>query len=332
MKIITCTGYGGTGSSAITDLLKEFNNITCPGDFEFRFLQDPFGVRDLEYALIENNQRLNTDYFIKKFKKQINYLHDTRVNNYEKYFNNKFLKYSFEYIDNLIDNQWTGFWHKDIEESNFLKKCIYYLERAFQKYILKKKEGGAEYINRFLKINMYYSNPKEKFYIETKKYLKNLFLEIDKNSLNTIALDQLVPPNNIEPYFNYFEDLKVIVVDRDPRDIFLLNKMFWKELWIPAEIDTFISWYKNIRNNNTYRKNNKNILFINFEELIYSYQETLEKIYKFLDIKEINHISKKKFFNPEVSIKNTKLYINPEKIYTKDIRKIEKELKEFLYT
>ena len=38
-KIITCTGYGGTGSSAITDLLKEFQNVYSYGDVEFRFLQ-----------------------------------------------------------------------------------------------------------------------------------------------------------------------------------------------------------------------------------------------------------------------------------------------------
>ena len=34
-KIITCTGYGATGSSVITDLLKEFKTVHSLGDFEF---------------------------------------------------------------------------------------------------------------------------------------------------------------------------------------------------------------------------------------------------------------------------------------------------------
>ena len=40
-SIITCTGYGGTGSSVVSDLLKEFKTVHSFGDFEFRFLQDP---------------------------------------------------------------------------------------------------------------------------------------------------------------------------------------------------------------------------------------------------------------------------------------------------
>ena len=86
MKLITCTGYGSTGSSVVTDLLAEFKDINSYGDFEFRFLQDPHGLRDLEYGLFENNNRLNTDYHIKQFIKYSKFLSKSRVNNYEKYF------------------------------------------------------------------------------------------------------------------------------------------------------------------------------------------------------------------------------------------------------
>ena len=52
MKIITCAGYYGTGSSAVTDILGEFDNIHFMGDYEFRFIQDPGGIADLEYNIV----------------------------------------------------------------------------------------------------------------------------------------------------------------------------------------------------------------------------------------------------------------------------------------
>ena len=46
-KIITCAGYHGTGSSLVTDLLKEFLNTKSFGEYEYRFLQDPNGVKEI---------------------------------------------------------------------------------------------------------------------------------------------------------------------------------------------------------------------------------------------------------------------------------------------
>lgn len=46
-NIITCASYGGTGSSAITDLMKEFNNVKSLGEFEFSIAHDLDGISDL---------------------------------------------------------------------------------------------------------------------------------------------------------------------------------------------------------------------------------------------------------------------------------------------
>ncbi|MBS9436690.1 hypothetical protein EAE91_05700 [Photorhabdus noenieputensis] len=66
-KVITCTGYGDTGSSVVSDLLKEFSNIHSFGNFEFGFLQDPHGIRDLDYGIVQNNNRLTTNYHINNY-------------------------------------------------------------------------------------------------------------------------------------------------------------------------------------------------------------------------------------------------------------------------
>ena len=52
-KIIVPTGYMGSGSSAVTDLLKEYPVLnTKNSDFEFVFLHAPNGVFDLENKLL----------------------------------------------------------------------------------------------------------------------------------------------------------------------------------------------------------------------------------------------------------------------------------------
>lgn len=48
-KVISCSSYNGTGSSAITDLISEYNGVKSLTEYEFRFIQDTDGVMDLEY-------------------------------------------------------------------------------------------------------------------------------------------------------------------------------------------------------------------------------------------------------------------------------------------
>ena len=47
-NIFTSTGFGGTGSSAIIDILSEFSNGKSLGNAEIWFLQEQNGISDLE--------------------------------------------------------------------------------------------------------------------------------------------------------------------------------------------------------------------------------------------------------------------------------------------
>lgn len=332
-KIITCTGYGGTGSSAITDLLKEFKNVYSYGDFEFNFLFFPNGIRDLEYGVVENNERNITDYRVKQFRKKMDYLYNTKINSYRKIFGQNFKIYTDEYIKNLVEIQWKGFSSKDILEETFFKKFLYYTERFIQKKIFKQKEGGAKFYKNKNSMSYTYLS-KEEFYSETKEYLNKLFITLLSEEKEYLALDQLVPSSNINKYLDYFYDLKVVVVDRDPRDVYLLNEVFWHEPWIPSkDINIFIKWYKLLREHQQtelINENKKQILRIKFEDMIFNYEETLNKVLSFLEVSKEKHIRKKEFFNPEISIKNTRLFKNYPQ-YQGNIKLIEKELGEFCY-
>jgi hypothetical protein len=328
MKLITTTGYGATGSSVVTDLLKEFNGVQSMGDFEFRFLQDPHGLKDLEYGLFENNNRLNTDYYIKQFIKYIGYLSKSPIYNYERFFNNRFRDISDEFIKSIIDIKWNGYWHQDIIDEKPIKKFFYYLERFYQKKILKQKDSGAN----FYKNKMYYARPnsKEEFYTEVKKYTNKLFKTMIKDDSGFLVLDQLVPVDHNQTYLNYFDNLKIIIVDRDPRDLYLLEKYEYKEKYLPWEnVESFVKHYKLLREHKKEDMPNENVMYINFEDFIYDYDNTIDKVTDFCKIDKNKWIDKKKYFNPDISIKNTKKWlVYPEA--KKEIDYIKKELKEFL--
>ena len=67
MRIISCASYYGSGSSAITDLISEYDNVFSFTDEEFRFTHDPDGISDLEYNLVQNFNRHNSGRALKRY-------------------------------------------------------------------------------------------------------------------------------------------------------------------------------------------------------------------------------------------------------------------------
>lgn len=325
-KIITCASYGGTGSSAITDLLKEFKSCKSFGDFEFSFLHYPNGIRDLELSILDRNSRLNTSYMIYQFFKT-----NKRIEKeYKKYFGDTYFELTKKYIESLVQISWNGTSELYTNNENKALKLLYRILNKLFNIVKLKKEGVYFQKQNYPLYSCYIS--KEQFYRHTQNYLNKLFENLDKEEkYEKIILDQLVPSSDINSYLNYFKDLRVIVVDRDPRDLYILNREFWKEGWIPENINTYIKYFKTIRMHQNYEIEDKNkVLRIRFEDLVYSYEETLKKILLFLELNEEDHLDKKQFFNPEISIKNTNLQVKYLK-YKKEVEMIENELKEFCY-
>ena len=52
MKVISCASFRNTGSSAVTDLISEYDSVHSLTRYEFRFVHDTDGIMDLEYNLI----------------------------------------------------------------------------------------------------------------------------------------------------------------------------------------------------------------------------------------------------------------------------------------
>ena len=106
MKKIACVGYHATGAGVIDDLFREFDNVT-QGQYEceMRVLQDPDGISDLEYNLVENPHRLNSGFAIKRFKKYVDRMDRT----YRKIFGKKWKSISYDYAESLAKINYNGF-------------------------------------------------------------------------------------------------------------------------------------------------------------------------------------------------------------------------------
>lgn len=332
-RIIVPTGYMGSGSSAITDLIAEFKD--CQNEYktyEYVLLHCPNGLFDLEDKLLIGNNAIRSDEAIRSFELQMKKLYNKKfwwVGNYQKIISPNFMNITNDYIKNIEQFNYQGYWytHEEVNPEMFLKlllrkplKILTLNKLRFNK-VLKYQDGmRISYINS------------EEFYKYSHDYIYKVIEEISKGKEN-IILDQFLLPFNLFRVDNYFDDLlKVIVVERDPRDVFIINKYIWQKKQIgvpfPTEVKQFCQVYKKMRESEKECHSDK-VLRIKFEDLIYNYEDTITKITKFLRFKESDHINKKTRFIPELSIKNTQLFREDE--YLEESKIIEKELKEYLY-
>lgn len=329
MKIITCAGYLATGSSAVTDYLSEFKGCSSIGTYEVRFIHDPNGIRDLEYNLIENNNRHNTSHAIKNYMSYAKKLNGNFLRKgYKRYVGDKFEKYTKQYVEEITELTCECWWHYDRFQRGELFNDI---DVLFSKIYRKIYKLPAPSILKYTHEKGYFTSiSREKFIEVTKKYIENVIMAMAKNNSEYIMVDQLLPPTNIEQYLDYFDDIKVIVVDRDPRDLFLLEAARWRCGLMPyKDVEEFCKWFEIIRTNKSVENTDK-ILHVKFEDLIYNYETETAKISAFVGLPLERHVLPKTKLNPDVSIKNTNLIMQyPE--FQKEIEVIERLLPHALY-
>ena len=331
IRFISCASYYGSGSSAVTDYVSEFNSVYSFTNEEFRFVQDPDGVSDLEYNLVENFNRHNSGHALKRFKKLVDFQTGNFLfKRYEKFFHGNWKKYSYEYIKNLTDFTYQGWWQYDLLD----KGPLFYLKKRLLNKILHLtiwRNQPERCLNSMKGEITYCSHPtEEKFLNCTKQYISQLFSSVCKGS-NIVMVDQIVPPTNLKRVLRYFDDIQVVIVDRDPRDIYVLEKYVWQDGIIPSDVETFCKWFKYTR---SHRKDEQNdslkVKFVQFEDMVYKYEETTSALAKWLRLNTENHVNSKQIFNPAISVKNTQTW----KRYpcnVKEIEYIEIELEEYLY-
>jgi len=213
-----------------------------------------------------------------------------------------FVKESNDYIDRLTNFSYIG---DSVVHRYRLNPMQYFYRRISSKVGLYNNTG-----------TMKVSRPTEKMFVhETRKYLNNIFknYKIQYNA-KCIVLDQAIPVSNIMKSSRYFSSIKTIVVDRDPRDIYVSlvkrRKLLGFELHNKDSVDKYIDWHKILRENAKDNLTNKDVLYVNFEDLVLDYSSTISKVKKFIGEKESNHIYPGKYFDNNKAANNVGLWKN----------------------
>lgn len=316
MYVIT-VGSGNSGCGAVHDYLRSRNDFSAPffGQ-EFRLINDPDGIDFLFNNFYENFSINNAAIAFERFKR-----YSKKLSNINFYKKNKKISLFNKGVDKVVDN-----YLKKISALEYyampqykyiflgiIEKLVFY----FKYKILSKKINDI----RLFKISL--PVDEETFLKETKKFIYDLFKK-NTNLKKNIVLDQAASYWNPERYFKYFENLKIIIVNRDPRAIFYSMSHRNSKAYPSKSVEEFCVWYSYIRSKQSKFKN-KNIYILQYENFINNFDLESKKLNNFLKIKKIKNLN----FNLSYSKKNVLKY--KSKINKKDEYYIKTKLKNFLY-
>lgn len=306
-SIIAVSGYGCSGSGVVLDFLKECSGIEMLADnFEFRLLRDPYGVLDLEDALVGGWDYISSNKAIQNFLRFAWLLHRNGKGlrgygaRYGQIMTPEFYNITEDYINSLTDFT--------IQTSTYPVYIYDAWTQIIMSKIWRKIKRRASKPLRFAKPTA------NEFQQQTNKYLNMLFDLVAKHSGNRLVLDQAIPAENIlraEQAFNYFDEIKMIIVDRDPRDIFAQNRkemVLGKKGLDKAVATKFTKFYRRKREDAKLIANDKRIIKLQFEDFVYNYDEVRSLVLEHLDVKPEQHVAPKRHFNPQLSKENIGLW------------------------
>jgi len=315
-KYLDLSGFSFTGKSAYNNVFAEFSGFDAHAfDVEFDLVRTKDGILDLHTALIENWSPVRSSEAIRAFGSVIDaYRGDgsfiQRLTKIGRRYDQRFPGFFDEsnaYVNDLIDASWVGEWPFAFERFGRV-------EVSFRKILFSLG------LKRAFEAKVFLSAPSEEYFISrTKAYLNAILTAEVPSDCNTVVMNNVLEPFNPLPSMRFFSNIKSIVIDRDPRDIYLAawdytNKdgsKGWRAT-LGNDVEDFVQRFK------AYRKHvsedtNPDLLRVSFEDLVINYEDTLQKLYAFLNVDASIHEQKGRCFVPEVSSRGVGLWKKNER-------------------
>lgn len=310
--VVSVEGTGFSGSSAVVDLLREYDNTMCIGaisdetaniesitnNYEVDFLRLAGGLFEIERYIGTNNIFQN-DAVLQRFIKMAESFPIFRK---EAIIQDAFFRFFMAITEQFYCEMTYPSYNSHLYEKNAGPYYIFYLRNM----LVDEYRGIAR---QFICEILAFFNPNGKI----------LVLDQFCNDLS----------HDIEKYLDYIPNLKIIHVYRDPRAVYEYAKSANVQWISHNKVEHFINWYK-IMSIKTYLFDTSHILCVRFENLVNDYTDTTKEVEKFLDIPEVMHTNKKVFFNPEISKRNVSKW--KENVAIKDdVKVICSELSNYCY-
>jgi hypothetical protein len=295
--IIDVSGYSYSGKGAVMDILRDFSGVHVhKKEFEFLLLRAPDGILDLRHALVENVSHIRLDLAIRRFIRLTNVLSSDKTSirrplslinpsgqQYSKFFPG-FEELTDNFINSIVASQSNEYWPFPSLYLSSTNSLIYKIKNILFR---------AGFNNKF---NSYLSQ--QEFDQIASEYVKKvLFSCVPKNN-NLVVTSNMLETFNPNIMLKLINPCKLIIVDRDPRGIYLSmpkNKQNNEQDNIES-VKEFIIKFKYLRSPQfASNLKNKEILIVKYEEIFSNFDHFLNRLCVFIDKpkpKDFNNFSK----------------------------------------
>ena len=225
LRYLDLSGYAFTGKHAVIDLMREFEGYTiAPFQFEFNLLRIQGGIRDLETALVDDWSPIRSDAALRRFRKLSQRLAAKNAWarprtwfeavgwNYDDFFKGQFSPTVDAYVRSLVEASWRTEWPYPAGEIGALE--------LFRRKLLQK--AGVRSAFDF----EYFLTAPDDFLKRTRDFLQALLTAFADPGAHTVVMHNSLEPFNPSRGLRYLEDARCIVVDRDPRDVYVSQQRY----------------------------------------------------------------------------------------------------------
>ena len=320
--IIDVSGYSYSGKGAVLDILRDFPSLNVhKKEFEFLLIRATDGLVDLREALIENPSEIRADMALKRFIKLINTFaaKPTSLSQPSSIFTPPGQNYS-KIFPNFTENS-----------SKFITKISTTSEEYWPFPSLYKSniDSLLEKVNKFFFSHntikhISYSTQKD-FDRSMNLYLRNVLFSGITKEKQKIVTGNMLEVYNPPKFFRAIQPCKLVIVDRDPRAIYISIPGNLDRLNDIVHAQKFIEKFKYQRSN-FFLQNliHDNILIVRFEDIFIDFHAFISKLSVFIDEPIPSSFSN---FSFEKSIKNIEPWKNFKDL--RAIKLIEDELLDF---
>ena len=199
------------------DLMRELRGFHVEHfAFEFCMLRVQGGILDLEHALVEDWSPIRSDAALRRFVRLVrrvgtsNTWRDPRTwfsaigTGYDRHYNGRFFDLSAMYVSDLVQATWTSDWPYALIDLGDI-------ELFWRKFSSKVRLPHAN------GVTMYLARPSD-FLGATRRYLEDLLASNIRPDVRTIVMHNAFEPFDPRRSMKFFDSVRSIVVDRDPRD------------------------------------------------------------------------------------------------------------------
>jgi len=311
-KTISIIGSGYSGSSAIYEYLVLTGLFHDPfPNKEFSLCYDPGGLMDINYVIEKKSLIDNHNFIYNRFKQNIRfYVDKLSISKTEK--NSKLEEILERYLNNLVATSYNG-------QTSFMNYNQSKLKNFLNKFFFKFNKSKNDKIFIFKSL--------QNFNKINKKLFFQLFLD-SKNNIDDIILDQGGLYSNPLSSTKYYQNPYCIIVDRDPRDIYVEFKFKSAFSYPKNDVNNFCEFYINQKKSiNLKEHSSDKILKINFENFILENKKSVLELADFLD-KDPNLLLNNINFDLDKSKKN--IYKYKSLISDNDNKVIKRKLKNYI--